>query len=260
MPVDVVRGQRLLDEFDVEPGDRLEPIVRRREVPGAVDVDPEADVRARPRRGWRGSARPATSVSRSAPALTLSVRKPDSTDCCAASAAADGPSDGSVALTPTPSSSGSASGSVQPHFRSRPRSRARPARQVEPRALERGVERSARRPRAPRARRDRRQPPSRGALDRLPDERRRGSCRPPRRPPVRATASPSPTRPSASTSRRIHASRSTHIPVAVANGRRNGMRTRSATRARRRSCRSRPDRQPEREQDARRRAPAAPCP
>ena len=60
-----------------------------------------------------------------------------------------------------------------------------------------------------------------------------------------STASPSPTRPSSSTSRRIHASRSTHIPVAVGNGRRNGIRTRSATSARpvmrsRRRSRARP--------------------
>ena len=47
-----------------------------------------------------------------------------------------------------------------------------------------------------------------------------------------STASPSPTRPSSSTRRRIQASRSTHIPVAVGNGRRNGILTRSATRPR----------------------------
>ena len=63
-----------------------------------------------------------------------------------------------------------------------------------------------------------------------------------------STASPSPTRPSSSTSRRIHASRSTHIPVAVGNGRRNGIRTRSATSDRRRHAIAPPIARPGREQ------------
>ena len=44
--------QRLLDEFDVEPGDRLQPVARGREVPRAVDVEPQPDVR--PDRGPDG--------------------------------------------------------------------------------------------------------------------------------------------------------------------------------------------------------------
>ena len=43
--VELVGGQRLLDELDVEPGDRLEPVLRRREVPGPVDVEPQPDLR-----------------------------------------------------------------------------------------------------------------------------------------------------------------------------------------------------------------------
>ncbi len=173
-----------------------------------------------------------TSVSRSAPALTLSVDE----------ARLDrlqrglrgrrrGPSDGSVALTPTPPSSSCSardrSVEVEPGALSIAAASARPGAPCCSRSAERGQA-------------------IRGALDRLADQRRRGSSRPPRRSAGSSTASPSPTRPSSSTSRRIHASRSTHIPVAVGNGRRKGIRTRSATRDRtvvmrsRRRSRARP--------------------
>ncbi len=52
----VVGGERLLRVLDAEAGDRLEPILRRRQVPGPVDVEPEADVRTH-RRADRTHAR-----------------------------------------------------------------------------------------------------------------------------------------------------------------------------------------------------------
>ena len=216
--VDVVRRQGLLDELDVEPGDRLQPLDRGREVPGAVDVEPQADLR--PDRGADGpdpvdqhlglALRAGLGLERQEPRFDRLQRglgrrrAPERRDRRVdADAVVD---------------------------RARRRRRGASV-QVEPGALEGGVERPAGRPMESRGRRataDAHRPHPRRPRGRAP----RGSSRPPRRRPARRTASPSPTRPSASTRRRIHASRSTHIPVAVGNGRRNGIRTRSATRPR----------------------------
>ena len=119
-----------------------------------------------------------TSVSRSAPALTLSVAKPDSTDWRAASAAAARPErrDRRVDADAIVVGLGRGVGRVE----------------VEPGALERRVERAARARRGARGRRASAAAIGR-ALDGLADERRRGSSRRPRRRPARGR--PRPARP-----------------------------------------------------------------
>ena len=158
-----------------------------------------------------------TSVSRSAPAESFSVSKPDSTDCRAASAEAATPSEGRVALTPTPAPVGrtSAAGAC---------SRSRSALSIA--AL-------SARPGAPCG--------SSSAIDgsplsdapstasRMSDVRIVSATSPA---DGSTTASPRPIRPSSWWTRMTHDSCSSHMPLAVAMGRRNGMRTRSATSAR----------------------------
>ena len=119
----VIAGQRLLHVFQREPLHGLEPVGGGLEAPA-----PLASIRIRMsgpaacRTARTRSTR--TSVSRSAPTLTLSVVKPAATAWRAASADGTGPRNGSVAFTPMPSPSANSTGDGVPSRSKRAASRA----------------------------------------------------------------------------------------------------------------------------------------